>query len=228
MDLAEKVQKAQADREACSQLIGEYHNFIATCANKSAGRYVTEHDDEMSIAMVAFNEAIQKYDNDKGNFLSFASLMIKNRVIDYIRKEYKSAHVMPISSLSQTDKDGKEIEFDIEDSRDNDIKYEVEALQHELRRFNISFVDLSKDTPKAKKTKLACFKAINYIIRNPGLISELMKHYTLPIKQITDNLDIQRKILERHRKYIITAVIILNGDFSGLAGYFNGVKEATI
>jgi RNA polymerase sigma factor len=69
---------------------------------------------------------------------------------------------------------------------------------------------------------------ISYIIQNPELISELMSHYTLPIKQITDNLDIQRKIIERHRKYIISAVIILNGDFSGLAGYFDGVKEVAI
>jgi RNA polymerase sigma factor len=148
MNIIEQIDKIKnGDDLLKNDFIKDYMPFIINTISKNTEKYVdVKNSDELSIGMAAFFEAIQKYDIDKGNFLSFASLIIKNRVIDYIRKEYKS--VMPISSLSQTDKDGNVIEFDIEDSHvDNDIKYEIEELQIVLRRFNISFIDLSKDTP---------------------------------------------------------------------------------
>ncbi len=46
-------------------------------------------DEELSIALMAFNEAIDGYDTSKGSFLSFAKLVINRRLIDYLRKKTK-------------------------------------------------------------------------------------------------------------------------------------------
>jgi len=59
------------------------------------GRYVAYgQDDELSIALMAFVEAIRSYDVSKGNFLSFSQNVIKRRIIDYYRKEKNTAWLL--------------------------------------------------------------------------------------------------------------------------------------
>lgn len=230
MHLEEKISVAKTNHNACNELMHEYNNFILSVTSKVTGKFVTEHDDEASVAMIAFYEAIEKYEFSKGRFLSFAALTIKNRLIDYMRKEYKAAKVIPFSSLSHFDKDGCEVEFDVEDQshEGNDIKYEIESLTEELEVHGISFLELSKVSPKSKKTRRVCFKIINYILSEPQLIIELKKSYTLPIKSILKNVDVNRKTIERHRKYIIAGLIVLTGDYSYIAEYFSEAKGAIL
>lgn len=46
-----------------------------------------ENDDELSIALIAFNNAIDSFDS--GNFNSYAKILIRNKLIDYFRKIQK-------------------------------------------------------------------------------------------------------------------------------------------
>lgn len=227
MNLEDNVLLAQKDDSMRNDIIQEYKLFITYCAKKTVGRFVTDQDDELSIAMIAFNEAITKYDRAKGPFLNFASITIKNRLIDFMRKEYKGTKSVPFSELSQEGNDGEEVAFDVEDTKsDNgDMKLELEALTDELKQYKISFFDLPKATPKSKKTKSACYSIIQFIIRNPVLINEIKLSNMLPIKTILGEIKINRKIIERHRNYIITAVVVLAGEYEMLSEYFKGVKE---
>ena len=74
----------------------QFHNFALTsqpfikkCASSTCKHYVSESEDEWSIALIAFSEAVQSYDESKGNFYSFASLVIKRRLMDYFDKQSK-------------------------------------------------------------------------------------------------------------------------------------------
>ena len=140
MNLEEKVLLAQKDGNFRNDIIKEYNKFILSCAKKTVGVYISEQDDEMSVAMIAFDEAITKYDSSKGSFINFASIIIKNRLIDFMRKEYKGSKVIPFSELSRIDKDGNETDFNIEDSKAgiNDAKYELESIATELEKYSIS------------------------------------------------------------------------------------------
>ena len=222
-----RVLLAQEDYNARNEIIKEYRNYISSCAQKVAGRYISDQDDEMSIAMIAFDEAITKYDHSKGSFLKFADIIIKNRLIDFMRKEYKDSKTVPFSELATTDKNGDEISLYLEDTRsnNNDAKYEIEALTLELSKYDISFFELSKISPKFKKTKAACFAVIKYIVENPELINEVKQKGIIPIKTLVSAVKVNRKIIERHRKYIIAAVIILTGNYDIIADYFKEIKE---
>lgn len=226
MNLEEKVLLAQNNDSIRNEIIHQYKNFITSCAEKTVGRYVTAQDDELSIAMIAFNEAITKFQSEKGLFLSFAKITIRNRLIDYIRKE-KGKKSIPFSELSQWDQDGDEIAFDIEDEHREPFqaKFEIQALSEELKGFGISFFDLPKVTPKTKKTRSACFSVIQYIMENPIMIYELRTNKVMPIKAILNGIKVKRKLIERHRNYIITAIIILTGEYEILREYFREVKE---
>jgi RNA polymerase sigma factor len=57
------------------------------------------------------------------------------------------------------------------------------------------------------------------------LLSELKSSKQLPLKIIENNCKIPRKILERHRKYIIAAIELLHGEYPNLAEYLRYIRE---
>ena len=75
-----KAVRAAQDDSYMNTFIAENKTFILSCAGKQAGRYISESDDEFSIAMYAFFTAITKYNTDQGDFLPFAGLVIKRTV----------------------------------------------------------------------------------------------------------------------------------------------------
>ena len=85
-DILAHVAAAQGDMRAADDLVRQYLPFIKSETAKFIHRPPTEGvDDELSIAMFAFHEAVLRYSREKGAFLSFAALNIRNRLIDYIR-----------------------------------------------------------------------------------------------------------------------------------------------
>ncbi|MBQ8401937.1 MAG: hypothetical protein IJX14_08410, partial [Clostridia bacterium] len=74
--------------------IREYIPFIRAEASKCIQRLCTEQDDEYSIAMIAFHEAITGYERSRGNFLRYAAMLIRSRIIDYSRKESRHRMMM--------------------------------------------------------------------------------------------------------------------------------------
>ena len=106
MKLEERVAEATNDKKLKNDLIGEYQNFILAAVSKTLKRSVTTSDDEYIIAMMA----IDGYNENKGNFLGFAKTVIRNRIIDSIRREAKHNSV-PFSALEKENSDGEIIEF---------------------------------------------------------------------------------------------------------------------
>ena len=51
---------------------------------------------------------------------------------------------------------------------------------------------------------------------------DLSRHYT----ELAKKAGVHKKILERHRKYIIAAAEILNGEYPLLAEYMNYIRKA--
>ena len=56
-------------------------------------------------------------------------------------------------------------------------------------------------------------------------ILELEKTHKLPIKSLSASSGIPRKTLDRYRKYLIMAVLVLNGDYPFLQEYLKFMKE---
>ena len=79
---------AKADTEAADGLIRQYMGFIRSETAKFIHRIPQEgRDDELSIAMLAFHEAVMSYEKTRGAFLKYAARGIRNRLIDYYRAE---------------------------------------------------------------------------------------------------------------------------------------------
>lgn len=229
------VVEAASDQQKLNKLIQQNEFFILKCTSRVTRRYITKSDDEWSIALLAFMQAVKDYELDKGSFYSFAELVIQRRLIDYSRKQGKfnsEISVDPIIFDTEPDEDTTDVSLHLavaeqvaQETNTSAIKLEIESANETLKYYGFSFFDLTECSPKSKKTKSACAKAISYLFKNQLLISDLQSSKQLPLKIIEKNAKVPRKILERHRKYIIAVVEILSGEYPHLADYLREIRE---
>ncbi len=226
-DLDLLAMEAKSNADSINKLITQYENFILKCASSATRSYISKSDDEWSIALSAFTESIKNYSADKGSFLNFAELVIRRRMIDFMRSRSRYAPEISVNpSLFNTDSQDEEeysmqseIAKKVSIDEDNSIKMEITLINEVFSDYGFSFMDLVECSPKSYKTKKFCAKVVAYLIKNPILTSEIKIKKQLPLKIIERNIKVPRKLLERHRKYIIAAVEIISGDFPNLAGY---------
>jgi len=48
--------------------------------------------------MIAFHDAMNNYHRDRGAFIPYASLVIRNRLTDYVRKEERHRRVISLEA----------------------------------------------------------------------------------------------------------------------------------
>lgn len=223
METVEKIIRAQADIAARELFIKENMAFIYSCAAQAAGRFVDESDDVFSEALTAFHDALTSYEESKGNFYAFAKVCIHNRIKDYYRMQSRHSHAIPFSSLAKENDNGEKTVFEAEDKSTgiSETALEILSLKAELEPFGVSFFELPKASPKSKRTRAACVKIVRYIVENKKLLASVYDKKVLPVKQVLSALQVNKKILERHRKYLIMGILILNGNYEILSGYFD-------
>ncbi|MBU5450397.1 sigma factor [Acetivibrio sp. MSJd-27] len=223
METAEKIIRAQADNVARELFIKENMAFIYSCAAQVAGHFVDESDDVFSEALAAFHDALTNYEERKGHFHAFAKTCIQNRIKDYYRAQNRHRHIIPFSSLAAENSNGEETAFEVEDKNTgtSETAFEIYSLKAELESFRISFFELPKAAPKSKKTRDACVDIVRYITGSKELLATVYNKKVLPVKQVLSDLKVNKKILERHRNYLIMGILIINGNYEILSEYFD-------
>ena len=211
---------AKTDEQALNNLIETQKSWILKVCSDVTHRYITDSDDEWSTALLAFHEAVQSYDESKGTFLAFASVVIRRRLLDDIRSQWRhkgEIHVLP---------------GELEEEPDRSIdtaqaaREEIAAAQAILKPYGFSFFDLAESSPKAEKTKAACCSAVIALLKDEELLDKMRKNKALPMKELEKASGVARKILDRHRRYIIAAAEILSGEYPVLAEYLGYIRKA--
>lgn len=222
-EVAEKVARAKTDETAFESLVRDYELHMKKTAYRTLGRFIDNSDDEWSVVLLAFHEAVQRYEPDKGTFTSFADMVMKRRLIDEIRRQARRRDEIAVD-MSAADETLKADTTDRQKERQNDLKLEIEALSEVLDKYGITFGDLAECSPKAGRTRKQCGRAVNLISENAELLNSMRTGGRLPVKKIIELGKIPPKILERHRRYIIVAVEITVGDYPHLDEYIKRIR----
>ncbi len=201
--------------ETLEGFIRQYEFFILKTAAKTAKRYISKSDDEWSIALLAFSDAVAGYEYERGHFLPFAELMISRRLIDHYRKEGR--HVLEIQDAR--------IEDTAKVEHDDRLELEIDAITQVLAVYDIGFMDLVPVSPKADKTRKSCSQAVRCLLDEPALLAELRQTKRLPVAKIQKSTNLPRKKIERHRIYIIAVAEILCGEYPCLSEYLSRIRE---
>lgn len=230
-DQAVAAKSSEFKREV---FIKDMERTILKFASRVTGRFVTKSDDEWSIALFAFNKAIDTYSEDKGDYLAYSKVLINRALIDYKRSESRhSAEVLYDPEVLEGEEAGPIYEILTRESTDTeekklvntDLKEEIEEINNRLRTYGFSFFDVAGSSPKSIKTRAACGKAILQIADDKELLESVLKDGKLPIKQISDEQKISRFTIDRHRRYILTGVIILAGDYPLISDYLQYLRK---
>lgn len=213
------------DNLAREEIIIKYKPFVFKVVSKICGEFISSSDDEASVGLIAFNEAIDNYNPEKGaSFFTFAEIVIKRRLIDFFRKERNNS--IPLSSLV------KELEDELDvvqyeqseqiyksEQETRDRQEEILLYQDVLKNYGISMKDLVKVSPKHRDARSRALRVAQLIATDDSLRKYLLGRKELPLKALVSKVNLSRKTLERQRKYIIALAIIMIYEFPMLKEY---------
>lgn len=241
-ELEQKVLTAKTDEAQFNELVESHKSWMLRVASETTHRYITDSDDEWSIALMAFSEAVQSYEEEKGSFRGLAGMVIRRRIVDYLRSEGRHAEELSVTpaafdgDLPEEDANGVNLQVQSRmaenaadapgDDTASRAREEIAEMQNILHEYGFSFFDLADSSPKTEKTKKSCAQAVRVLIASIILMAQMRLKRLLPVKELSEQSGVVRKILDRHRRYIIAAAEILDGDFPILAGYLAFIRTA--
>jgi RNA polymerase sigma factor len=71
---------ASQDERAFEEFLTKNRGFIVKCAYEISKQYINEHDDEWSVSIMAFHEAVRTYDLQKDLFCHMHQLLSKENL----------------------------------------------------------------------------------------------------------------------------------------------------
>ncbi|OLO27612.1 RNA polymerase sigma-I factor [Alkalihalophilus pseudofirmus] len=216
---------------AREQLILHYKPYIINVTGHFCKKFMTWSDEESSIALIAFNRAIDTFSSEGGrSFQNYVYLLIKRDLIDFYRKEQKETHLsLTINDneheITMNYENDQAIEQYEEMTQSYDLVEEILELDRKLNEFNISFEELEDYSPKHEDTRLSLFEMAATFTNDEELVERLLQKKQLPVGPFSKKAGYKRKTLERHRKYLIALILLnLNRQWVHLSEYIKGTS----
>ena len=220
---------AKQSADEMELLIEDFKPFLHSRAAKYALRTSGDQREELfSVAMIAFHEAIQKYDSSKGHFFPFANHVVCERIIDSIRSLYRrnDDRIVPLEQEDDEYQSSQSIALKElamrsyqAQSRQESLVYEIQQFKDELSTWGITMTSLSNNSPKHKKLLDAYKAAVVQISQNQDIVQTIQLKRYFPVKSIAELTGLPQKKLERARIFIIASLIIKLGDYEYLSDY---------
>lgn len=209
------------------KLIEDFKPFILKAISGTLNKYVDIHNsEEFSIGLLAFNQAIDTYDPQRNkDFLYYASMVIKSRIIDYQRKNKKDSIVYPFTFISQ--KSSSDFEEELHDVNhinqfeSIEIKEQLQSFKDNLKLFNIDIWELVTSSPKHKDSKKLYIKIARQIAENDELFKKLNRTKNLPMNDLMKIVAVHRRSIEKHRKFIIATSLVFRSKLDILKDFVN-------
>jgi len=211
----------------------ENEQHILNLVRRITKRHITKSDDEWSAAMLSVSQAVDEYDKSRGEFWSFASVVMQSRLTDLKRKQAREnteISVQPAAFDGEVDEEEANVsaQYEVREAAgqivDLSLKEEIEAVSEEFSRYGFSFFDLASCSPKSFPTRTGCAKAVRAFFSPPPLTDTLKKSGSFPAGEVIKRTGLSRKLLDKHRRYLVASVLIIAGDYPGLQEYFRYMK----
>lgn len=202
------------DREARDRLIELSRGFILRTASAICRRWLDwRNDDELSVALVAFNEAIDSFRPEERQFYSHARRVITSRLIDHFRSEGRHLHLSMDAAPATETGAGLEVVPAL-DAHQRSVEAQArldEIMEYNrlLQGFGLSLADIKEAAPKHRDTRDNLRAAAQALASQPRLIEHLQRTRQLPLVELERVTGLSRKVLETGRRYIVALAILL-------------------
>lgn len=225
--IVQQVLHAQTDADAADALIRQYMGFIRSqVLLHTHAATLDGQDDAMSIAMLAFYEAILQYKRVRGAFLPFAARAIRNRLIDHYRAEQR--HSGQLSLHTAVGEQGERTLEDVIEDPNNAIetralrqasREEIEEFSAQLAGLGVQLPAVADNCPRQARTFAACRRVLDYARSQPQLLDELVRTGRLPISALAAGSGVDKKTIERHRTYLVAVLVAFTNGYEIIRGH---------
>ncbi|WFD09170.1 sigma factor [Tepidibacter hydrothermalis] len=198
-----------------SRVIEAHLPFIVHTITQVTGRYVeVENSEELSVGLIAFDEAMSKYYADRGaTFLSFARLVISSRIKDFINKERRTNKVISLEQMTESNG----YQAGMNDSNfENEVAVEVEIWESFIQKFGFDLEQLVDELPRHADTRNNAIDLSEKISHDSEIVDRMYQKYKLPMAKIILRFRTTKKVLKRSKKFIIATVVIFTKNLATL------------
>lgn len=205
-------EKIMLDPQTREDFLQESQPFIRHVSIQTCHRTLEwGRDEELSEALIAFNEAINHFEEERGvPFLAYARLLIKRRLIDYYRKQ-RLRETLPMDQ----DDVGQAVEIHVginefrERQQNQERAAEIREFSKALQKFGLSFQVLVEVCPKHRDTRETLLRVAYTLAMSSELWAQVERTGKLPMQALTLKTQVHPKVLERGRRYILAVALLI-------------------
>jgi len=227
-DKPEKIIEYMRNNEGESEflknaLIESYTPFIIGQIAKVTGRYVEIENDEMlSIGLMAFNEAISRYNPEKNpSFVGYAALVIGSRVKDQLKSKSYNEQWESLDSMMEEDPSNVP---EVKSNTDENLVSEIQTWEQEIQKFGFDLEILVDESPKHKDTRQKAVDLSEKISNDDEITTIMFKKYRLPISRVVLKFKTTQKVVKGSKRFIIAVVIIFTKKLTSLESWVVDIK----
>jgi RNA polymerase sigma factor len=226
-ELPARVHAAKEGKHALNTLLRDYVPFIKKCVSDVVLQGQARRD-YLTEAMLGFIQSVKTYNEEKGAFIPYAQIVIRNRLINAAKKE--------AAIQKQNGKIDLQWEYETaerqytEFTARKEAQMEIRELNDVFARWDFTWRDLVKNCPKQSRSRDSCHQIVRALLAEKPLLNEMLRTNKLPIQRLSVLSGHSEKTLEKYRRYISALVLIMEGDYpyvrSFLPQFFD--KEGTL
>lgn len=176
-----------------------------------------------------FLNCVQQYELEKGNFVTYFSVSVRNRLIDESKRHQKHENTISLFSgneqVFRTAEESTSIDLYSRQEEQLYLAEEIDMLTEHLSKFGVDFKQLEKIGPKQKRSRKLCAEIALTVVQNHEMQHKVMTQNKLPQSELARLLGISEKTIEKHRKYIVTLIIIMSEDYPGIRTFLPMGRE---
>lgn len=196
-----------------NNIIDQYTPFIIKATSDILNRYIeVENDEEFMVALEAFNEAINRYKEDKGSFLTFSKVVIRSRIMDYLKGKR-------IDVDEEKDVNEKESYESIE--AQVSLNFEIQRFRKILKAYDLTFDILTENNPTHKKTRCRCFSIARKVSKDQEIVNWINEKKRLPVTKISRELKVSKRIIKYSKEYILSLILVYTNNLEELRNYID-------
>ncbi len=203
----------QGDLSAKKDFTDRHKGFISETISHALGKStIPKNSPEFDIGLEAFDHSIDLFNpgNDK-DFLSFSEQIIREWVLSYARESNST------SMHNQIDEEKYYLYCNYESTKD------ISQYKMNLWEYGIKLRELPNSSPDEKQNIGTCVRIAKKLSNDNILFQRILDHKTLSSEDFTDGIKLDRKIFNKHKKYIIALTLILKNHLKLLSSYLKNV-----
>ncbi|MBN1892160.1 MAG: hypothetical protein JW780_05205 [Clostridiales bacterium] len=225
-----KISRIQAgDDNLRNEFIRESLSFVRQVVFKITRDFYAEKSDDFSVALEAYDRAIDRFDSRKGiPFEPYARVLIRNSVLNRIRSDAKNRreHLLTDTQNEQGEdatwnmagSDGREVQRNLE------FEEAMAEVESKLHMFGLKMSQLTDRMPKHADTRRMCLRAAR-MIGEADLQKEMLIKKHLPVKALSERSGIPIKTIEKNRAAIIIYEALLSCGPESIRYYAKAFEE---